>query len=73
MNYTVADLIDLLANLDPDMEVRVAHQPSYPLSAELLGVTTTTSREGEELVYLVAGPAYEYAPEAIYEEVGEDF
>lgn len=38
----VRDLIAELSSMDPDADVRVAVQPSYPMEADFLGVTVTT-------------------------------
>lgn len=35
---TVQDLIDALSEMDPEMEIRAAVQPSYPMRADVLGV-----------------------------------
>jgi hypothetical protein len=40
-HLTVADLIGLLEDCDPDAEVRLAHQPSWPLQFALAGIATT--------------------------------
>jgi hypothetical protein len=36
---TVSELIDLLSNLNPDSEVRLAMQQNYPLAATIAAVT----------------------------------
>jgi hypothetical protein len=39
---TVAELIRLLEDCDPAAEVRLAHQPHWPLQYTLTGLTTST-------------------------------
>jgi len=38
MTTTVRDLLDLLSDFDPDTEVRIAYQESWPLAATIAGV-----------------------------------
>lgn len=45
MNMTVAELLDLLADADPDAEIRIATQPAYPLRAGVAGVVTDLDGE----------------------------
>ena len=45
---TVADLMELLENADPEAEVRLAMQPSYPLQHKIRGVVTHEDLDLEE-------------------------
>lgn len=47
---TARDLIAALSELDPDTPVAVAYQPTYPLTAEITGV----SREADGTATLLA-------------------
>jgi hypothetical protein len=38
------ELIELLEDCDPEAEVRLAHQPGWPLAFELRGVAAPTTR-----------------------------
>jgi hypothetical protein len=64
VQMTVEELIALLEDCDPDAEVRLAHQPSWPLAFELRGVAVPDDAgyEGDEadapapgVVWLVEG------------------
>ena len=37
---TAAQLITLLEDCDPDTEIRIAHQPAWPLQCALAGIAT---------------------------------
>ena len=47
---TVQELIELLEDCDPEAEVRLAHQPGWPLAFELRGVAVPDDAgyEGDE-------------------------
>lgn len=70
--------LESIAEAYPDAEIRVAHQPSYPLAAELAGVTDPddmdrdpTDPDDELIVWLVAGDhpitGSPYAPRDLWE------
>ncbi len=65
---TVKDLIDQLKSQDPDADVYVAYQPSYPLAAECGHVETNEDPEDEDgtAVWITVGGDVGYAPEGIY-------
>lgn len=44
---TVRDLIDRLEDLDPDAEILLAHQPSWPLQFTLAGVAAGEDVAGD--------------------------
>lgn len=48
---TVHDLLEILEDFDPEAEIRLAHNRSWPLAFQLGGVAT----DGEEVVWLVSG------------------
>ncbi len=65
---TVKQLINQLQSLDPDAEVYIAYQPSYPLAAECGHVEVGEKPEDEDgtAVWIAAGGDVGYAPEGIY-------
>lgn len=72
----VAELIERLNECDPDAEIRLAYQPSYPLQAHLKGVAVLESDDDEgfavshDMVYLVAGSDdydHPYAPRDVFD------
>jgi hypothetical protein len=63
-SLTVRELLELLADHDPDTPVMIAHQPSWPLAEVLAGVVHASDVEreadddepaGDECLWLVAG------------------
>lgn len=48
---TVQELIEMLGEYDPDMEVRLAHQPSYPFEYGIFGVAEYETNNGS-FVYI---------------------
>lgn len=76
----VAALMEALERLDPDAEVLIAHQPSWPLQERLADVVDSDDLDvrdeddpdrGPAVVYLVAGGhphnGSPYAPRAVFE------
>ena len=71
----VRDLIDILSDHDPEAEVRMMIQPSYPLEAGLDGVVSDGQirehedepEEGEPVVYLLQGSHVGYGRPAAWE------
>lgn len=68
MTLTVQDVIDMLSDLPPDAELRVANQPNWPFENEISGVMASnfeTGEEGEEatVVWLGLGRQIGYLPE----------
>ena len=57
---TVAELISELQAYDPDMEVKMTYQPTYPLQADISDVMILTKGD-KEAVYLTEGTT-EYGP-----------
>jgi hypothetical protein len=57
---TVQELIEMLSELDPFAEVRLATQPSWPLEYELTGLLAQDP--AEQVVYLVQGGQLGYLP-----------
>ena len=56
----VQKLIDLLSEYSPEAEVRIMHQPRYPLESTLGGVV------GENEIKQREGCDLGYAPEVVY-------
>ena len=60
---TVGELLELLADHDPETPVMIAHQPSWPLAEVLAGVVHSADSDSDdddpdtddECVWLVAG------------------
>ncbi len=72
----VQKLLDLLAEYSPDAEVRLLHQPPYPLESTLIGVVGESEiREHEgrdlgdepEVVYLLEGSSVGYGRKVAWE------
>jgi hypothetical protein len=59
---TVQDLIDALGEYPPDMPVKIAHQPSYPLRADVAEPV-----EVDGILYIPEGGNEDYASRAIFE------
>lgn len=51
---TVQDLMDFLESCDPEAEVRIAFQPSYPLEYEVEDVAEVRYSD-EDAVYIASG------------------
>lgn len=79
---TVQDLIYELGQMNPDAEVRLAIQPSWPFEYDLNGVvevytneyinadTMEVENDGEQRVYLEQGEQLGYLPGAVKELLG---
>lgn len=81
----VRDLMELLEDMDPDLEVMIAQQPSWPLASKVRHVVAATDlphddadavdlpssdpRGREDILWIAAGDATEYAPGAVFDEV----
>lgn len=69
---TVTELIEYLqefADNNPDMEVRLATQPSYPFENSIEGVVTNSEiiEEGdEEVCYILEGSQLAYASKKLW-------
>jgi hypothetical protein len=77
---TVGELLELLADLDPELPVLIAHQPAWPLAEVVAGLVhsgdsdlDTFDSEIAECVWLVAGgPQHSrnpYAPRWVFDAV----
>ena len=59
----VYELIELLEELDPNMEIKIAYQPHWPMQAAIGDV-----KDAEGTVYICqVDPANDYAPQGLYE------
>ena len=73
-HMTVRDLMEMLEEVDPDIEVRIAYQPHYPMSAgaTFIKVATGNTRSGRtaQFLHICQNPAggNEYAPEGIFDD-----
>lgn len=45
---TVSELMNLLEDCDPDAEVLIMNQPSYPFENSIMGVTVRSEISGED-------------------------
>jgi len=45
---TVSELMNLLEDCDPDAEVLILNQPSYPFENSIMGVTVRSEISGED-------------------------
>lgn len=68
---TAADLIEILEDLDPSTEVRLAMQPSWPFEYSIAPNYAITDREGEEQIfYLAEDRQLDYLPGDISLQLG---
>lgn len=67
---TIADLINILEEFDPSSQIRMAHQPAWPLEATIGFVKQDPETE---TVYICEHPDHSdgYAPDCIYDEENE--
>lgn len=75
MSITVGELIDALEDLDHDLEVHLATQPTYPLEYAIdnMGpvlVTVPTEEDPQSFVYLFEGGQIGYLPRVVRKEMG---
>ena len=75
MSITVGELIDALEDLDHDLEVHLATQPTYPLEYAIdnMGpvlVTVETEEDPQSFVYLFEGGQIGYLPRVVRKEMG---
>ena len=62
MALTVADLLDVLAGADPDAEIRMMHQPSYPMESQVASAVIDEDEEtGSTVVRVCEGTWVGYA------------
>lgn len=59
---TVLELIEELGFLNPDAEVRLATQPSWPLEHNIRGIVEVEDEEERLVVYLGEGRQIGYLP-----------
>lgn len=59
---TVNELIDLLSDMNPTAEVRIAHQPSWPLQFRMGDVIETADDDETPIVFIGEGPTIWDAP-----------
>lgn len=56
------DLIEQLQQLDPDTEIRYAHQPNYPFEYSMEPDIAIVTIKGTEIAYLVENSQIGYLP-----------
>lgn len=66
MKMTAGELSRFLEDLDPDTEIRIAVQPSYPMSYAIGGFEEVME-EGGIVAYLTEGGDGRYASREIFE------
>lgn len=60
-DMTVAELIEVLQDADPDCNVRIAYQPTYPLRATVATVALPDEMDGSEgFVWIAASASVPY-------------
>lgn len=80
---TVEELIEILEDLEPTAEVRIAHQPEWPMEYTVGEVVECGPNDGEEdddadvedddregIVYIGEGTQLGYLPEHAVDELG---
>jgi hypothetical protein len=72
VNLTVQELIELLEDCNLEAEVRLAHQPGWPLAFQLHGVVPDEDDDAttDAVVWLVAGDHPDetpYAPTGLWD------
>ena len=78
MMTTVREMIEMLQDVDPDSELRIAQQPNYPFEYSLdTGsgplVEVEQEEEGDDMpsvVYIVSGNQIGYLPQAAADAIG---
>lgn len=72
MTMTVEELIELLSDLPPETEVRLASQPSWPMEWAVSTVIQPDYDDdnGAPVVYLAEGAHVGYLPRAIASQLG---
>ena len=64
---TVQELIDVLQSMNPEAEVRLAHQPGWPFEAS---VGDAIEADGAEVVYVAEGRPLGYLPGEVSQVLG---
>ena len=79
---TVGELKEMLEDLDDDMEVRLAHQPSWPFeysisNGQVVDVNEpdeddeeAEEKEPREILYLIEGSQLGYLPGIVSQAIG---
>lgn len=65
----VAELIELLEQFDPEAEVRVAFQPSYPMEVDATDAGEFTIND-EKVVYIATTWGNDYLPAEVSDRFG---
>jgi hypothetical protein len=69
---TVTDLMKELEGCDPDAEVRLAHQPTWPFEYAIdpTNPVVEVELDGTPVVYLGEGAQLGYLPDAVRHQLG---
>jgi hypothetical protein len=67
---TVAELAETLTDLDPEAEVRLAHQPRWAFEYSLAAVEQVDTEAAGPVVYLAEGSQLGYLPGEAAEALG---
>jgi hypothetical protein len=65
----VYELTDILNNLNPDIEIRLAQQPHWAFEYSI-GYILATKVEGEQVVYIAEGIRLDYLPDDVFTKLG---
>jgi hypothetical protein len=70
--FTISDLLEEFQQFDPDAEVRLATQPSWPFEWSLSNTdpAVEVDLDGQPVVYLVEGTQLGYLPGAVRDQLG---
>jgi hypothetical protein len=69
---TVAELLSILEDLDPETEVRLAIQPSWPMQHYVQGAYEVELADGSPVCFIAAGSQpwdAPYLPEGVAEQI----
>jgi hypothetical protein len=72
LDMKVAELLSMLEGVDPETELRLATQPSYPMEHSIMGVTDVVdathpyTQAVEKVVYLLEGTQLGYASRELW-------
>jgi len=62
---TVGELMEILEEMEPEMEIRFASQPTWPFEYTINGATPV-----DDVVYLDEGYQLGYLPKEVADELG---
>ena len=68
--HTVSELKELLDDMPDEAEVRLAHQPRYPLEYTVDQIVLSEDEAGDQVVYIGEGVQVGYLPGVAALELG---